>query len=338
MPVFASCQDRHCRVMIDSIISEFKSEENAMKTFRFVPLFFFFVLSAVSQPSDSPRQNGFIPAQNAQLYYEIMGSGEPVVILHGGPGLDHTYLLPQFEALSKHYKLILYDQRSSGKSTGVVDSIHITPQQFVEDLEAVRKYFNLDKMNLIGHSWGGFLAMEYAIKYPERIKTLILVSSLGANSDCIAPFMKNREERTTHADSVALANVLSSDAFAKREPKVVAEFTRISFAVYFYDRSREDSLTLNFNQETANNFLPIYGLMSKYFGHYDVYAQLTVIHSPVLILHGDYDPIPSKFSEQLTKYLQNSKFVLLKNCGHFPFVETPVELFGECEKFLGPTR
>ena len=122
-------------------------------------------------------EEGTKKVNGAELYYKIMGSGEPIVILHGGPGLEHTYFLPQMGELAKNYKLIFYDQRTSGGSISSTDSSSITLGNFVEDLEGIRKAFDLDKMNLLGHSWGGMLAMFYATKYPENLNSLMLISS-----------------------------------------------------------------------------------------------------------------------------------------------------------------
>ncbi|HEX9653891.1 MAG TPA: alpha/beta fold hydrolase, partial [bacterium] len=134
-----------------------------------------FSLLAGYQASSLKAEEGLRAINGTQLYCKVMGSGEPIVILHGGPGLDHTYLLPQMAELAKDYRLIFFDQRLAGRSASNVDSSAITLQNFIDDVEGVRREFNLEKMNLLAHSWGSFLALNYAITYPDHLKSLTLV-------------------------------------------------------------------------------------------------------------------------------------------------------------------
>ncbi len=114
-----------------------------------------------------PTEKGYKIINGVSLYYETIGDGTPIVVVHGGPGLDHSYLLPQMGELAKGYKLIFYDQRAMGKSSADFDTNLMTMNSFVEDLEGIRKAFGLEKMNLMGHSWGGLVSMFYAIRYPD---------------------------------------------------------------------------------------------------------------------------------------------------------------------------
>ena len=279
------------------------------------------------------NENYYIINGNS-IYCKTVGSGKPIVILHGGPGLDHTSLLPQFYELAKNYKLIFYDQRGSGKSTGKIDSVSISIDNFVEDLEGLRQQLHFEKMNLLGHSWGGLLAMNYAIKYPKRIKKLMLVSSFGATSKFIPEFVKNREERRTKEDSTSLANIMESTGFAKRAPPVMEQFMGLFFKSYFYDQSKYNQLTITFNHKTASNLLPIFTLLSKEFSNYDITNKIKKIDFPVLIIHGQNDPVPVKYAYGLNRIIKKSQLVVIKNCGHFPFVEAKEKFISSCANFL----
>src|SRR5512133_939957 len=122
-------------------------------------------------PSESPE--GYIPVENAELYYREVGQGQPIIVLHGGPDFDHTYLLPDLDRLSDSFRLIYYDQRGRGKSARDVQPDDVSMESEIEDLESVRKYFQLDSVALLGHSWGALLALEYAIRHPRRVSHLI---------------------------------------------------------------------------------------------------------------------------------------------------------------------
>ncbi len=214
----------------------------------------------------------------------------------------------------------------------------MTVKNFVDDLEGLRRGLHLGKINLLGHSWGGLLAMDYVIKYPAKVGKIILVSSIGAASDWVAPFVHNRESRRTFQDSVALAKLTGSEAFGKRAPPVMEQFARLFFKSYFYTQSLADSLTITFTPETAKNFLSIFGLMSREITHYDIRSKLHELTCPVLILHGEDDPVPLETAKEVQSSIPGSKLVVLGKCGHFPFIESPKDFFDYCEKFLGNDR
>src|SRR4026209_3032326 len=120
------------------------------------------------QPAHSdqsvPRE-GYAPVKNGELFYREVGHGRPIIVLHGGPDFDHTYLLPDLDRLSDSYRLIYYDQRGRGKSAPETPPEDVTIATEVEDLESLRKHLQLASVAILGHSWGGVLAMQYAIRY-----------------------------------------------------------------------------------------------------------------------------------------------------------------------------
>ena len=96
--------------------------------------------------------NIYIEVENARLFVRIVGSGKPIVIVHGGPGMSHDYLAPQLiELLQYDYQLIFFDQRASGKSSGVDDTSRLNMTQLTDDLERIRQHFKSDRLNLLGH-------------------------------------------------------------------------------------------------------------------------------------------------------------------------------------------
>lgn len=176
--------------------------------------------------------------------------------------------------------------------------------------------------------------MEYAIRYPVRVRKIILVSSIGPTPEWEIPFTSNREGRRTPNDSAALAGIMASGAFINRVPPVMEQFARLFFRSYFYNQNLADSLTITFSPETSKNFLAIFALMSREFARYDISSELSKLTCPVLILHGEEDPIPLETAKLIQSSIPGSKLVALKKCGHFPFVEAPVQFFRNCQKFL----
>ncbi len=208
-------------------------------------------------------------------------------------------------------------------------------KNFVKDLEGIRKYFGIEKMNLLGHSWGGLVAMFYTIKYPENLKSLILSNPTPPTSDLRNASFKLMAERTSREDSIAQTKLIHSKKFAERDPKTMGNFFRLLFASSFYHKSYIDSLTLHFPDDySIKSKLINYLYKDSSIMNYDITDKLEKINCPVLIVSGDYDLMTQESNNILQKNIKNSKLVILKNCGHFPFVEDKNEYFILLENFL----
>ncbi len=120
--------------------------------------------------ADSPDwKDGLISVNGTKLFVHREGSGEPAIVIHGGPVLDQSYLRPYLTQLGEKLDLVFYDQRLSGRSDGVVDSTSVRLNTFVDDIEALRVTLGLERIHLIAHSWGGLLAMKYAAAHSDRL-------------------------------------------------------------------------------------------------------------------------------------------------------------------------
>ncbi|HWQ84893.1 MAG TPA: alpha/beta fold hydrolase, partial [Anaerolineales bacterium] len=115
--------------------------------------------------------------RDISLYVKVTGHGEPLLLIHGGPGLDHTSLLP-LAPLADRYTLIFYDQRCNGRSVGP-DVASMTWENLTADAEALREILGFDRWAVLGHSFGGHVALEYALRHPESISRLILMDTAG---------------------------------------------------------------------------------------------------------------------------------------------------------------
>lgn len=277
-------------------------------------------------------EEGTKKVNGAQLYYKIIGEGEPIVVLHGGPGFEHTYLY-QLEKLAERFRVIFYDQRGTGRSSENIDSASITIDNFVEDLERLRKEFGLKKMNLLGHSWGGLLGLFYGIKYPENINSLMLICTAPARSGFWEEVYSNIDLNRQLKDSIALAEIRASKDYKNNKPEAHEKFRKIFFKSYFYNQDLADSLNMNFTPTTIKNlpivFPPLLG--TKVFNILD---QLSAIDCPTLIVCGDSDVIPLKYSEEIQRNIPKSKLVEIKNSGHFPYIEKPDEFFEVISDFI----
>jgi proline iminopeptidase len=278
-------------------------------------------------------EEGFANVNGVRLYYKIVGDGEPVVISHGGPGLDHNYILPMSE-LADDYKVIFYDQRATGNSTGAVNANSITLNNYVQDLEGLRKKLKLGKMNLIGHSWGGGLAVYYAIKYPMNLRSLIVLAGGGPDTKYFEQYFQNVHSRTLPEDAVAMRKIKHSKAFKNRQIEVVERYYRIATKPFFYDPSLANRMDFFVNENTAVNHSKAAALIMKDVSRFDIYDELSAIKCPALIVCGDADPGPRWAPYKLHRFVPRSKLVFLKNTGHFLFIESPEETFSVIRDFL----
>jgi proline iminopeptidase len=180
-----------------------------------------------SQRSATPRENR-IPVGGADLYSREVGQGTAVIVLHGGPDFDHSYLLPELDRLSDSFHLIYYDQRGRGRSADRVQPEDVTLTSDIVDLEKVRQSFHLDSMVLLGHSWGTVLALEYALRYPERVSRLILMNPAPASTDDYKQLRKEWLEKRPD-DMDRRKAITASAAYKEGDPDAVTAYYRIHF-------------------------------------------------------------------------------------------------------------
>jgi pimeloyl-ACP methyl ester carboxylesterase len=235
------------------------------------------------------------------LGWKRLGEGPTVVVLHGGPGLSHHYLLPQFGALAEGLELLLYDQRLAGTPTW---------RDHVADLESLRSELGLGALRLCGYSWGGLLALLYALEHPGRVERLALCSPAPPVHGYRDEMQAIMRERLGRADALGLSG------FAR------------AVAGYFADPRRARELTPFRVQTRAESSV------HASLGDYDLRPRLGEIRCPVLALHGTADPIPIRYTEELVRLLPDARLVRLEGCGHVPYIECPEPFFKALRAFL----
>ena len=135
-------------------------------------------------------ETGYVYSNGVRLYYEMIGQGEPLLLLNGGPGFPHDYL-QQLQMLAPYANLVFFDQRGTGKSDRV-DPAGYTIDANVEDVENLREALQLGPCGVLGHSWGGMLAQAYVLKYPQHVIRLILADTFSSIADCNAALARMR--------------------------------------------------------------------------------------------------------------------------------------------------
>jgi proline iminopeptidase len=291
---------------------------------------------AKARENDQMRSEESMKAINGtHLFCRVVGRGMPIVILHGGPGMDHSYFLPQMLKLAETHRLIFFDQRASGRSSARVDTNSMTLETLIDDIEGVRVAFHPGKMNLMGHSWGGLLAMFYAIKFPNRLNSLILSNSTPVTSELRLASFKMIQAHTSHQDSIDQTRIARTEEFREKNPSAVGRYLRSVFRGSFYNPHMADSLTLSLCEDyAAKSALLQYLYREPRLAHYDITKELSAIRCPVLVIGADHDIIPAESNERIHRAINGSKYVVLEHCGHFPFIEAPKAFFRAVREFL----
>ena len=280
-------------------------------------------------------QEGAVDRDAFKLYYRSEGSGRPIVFLSGGPGLKVDYFVPAAPFFPKGYRHIYLEQRGTSRSRPA----KLTPEMMtlrlvVEDLEALRTHLKLDRIILAGHSWGGMLAMAYAVAHPDRVDRLILISSGGPNNDFRRWFSDNIVARL-HAEDIATRDRWI--AVAQSGVNVAKARTEILKAIspaYFFDRAKGLALAASFPDDIYHSDAG--SLLNQDLDkNYDVRAGLPKLARPVLILHGHQDPIGDKTAEDIKALISSATLRYFDKCGHFPWIEAPEEMRGAIAEFLG---
>lgn len=306
-----------------------------VKKISFLILFIFLTIILPLQCFCLDENSTYVETNHAKLFCRSMGKGSPLIVLHGGPGLSQDYLLPQMSQLAEDHFVIFYDQRGSGRSENRDDPSFMQLSVFVDDLDAIRKAYGFQKVSILGHSWGGFLALHYAMAHPEAIDKLVLLNPFPACSTDVALFLQEWFSRMApHMDE--LEQIKNSKEYAKGDPQTIAKYLNIIFHKYCFIGHKADELNLLTTVEANLNWIKTSDLLTHtLFGSsFDYLPNLKKIVTPTLIVHGDWDPIPLSTVENLQKNIPQSKLIVIKDCGHFPYVEQPIELFKTLHAFF----
>jgi proline iminopeptidase len=265
--------------------------------------------------------------------YFVSGSGPVLIEQSPGWGIGSQYLQRGLKPLEKDYTLVSYDTRASGSSSRPVDESQMTTSNMVDDLEALRRYWGLPKINVLGHSHGGAIAIGYAIRYPEHVSKLILVDSSiqgFAGADIAEKEMKDREGDSRFAAAVAEER---STAEIKTD-KAMAESLARSMPLYFSDPGKNMAAFAQGLSQTPSawvNAKRVYLDSSFNEDH-----QMNRVHADTLILVGRDDWIAGPpISEKIHAEIPQSQLKILDKTGHFPWAEDAApEFFAAVETFM----
>jgi proline iminopeptidase len=277
------------------------------------------------------ERTGYREVRGVRLFERRVGAGPETVVLHGGPGAQHDYLLPGFDRLAAGRTLVYYDQRGGGRSP-VERDVPVGWREQVEDLEALRSAWGIERLWLAGYSWGGLLALLFAIEHPERVAGLALTSAAPVWRASRAEFERRLAERNAAPEIGAARRQVMASGLRERDP---AGYRRrmfeLSVAGYFHDWTRARELTpFRITGRTQQ-------AVWESLGEFDLRPRLGGLQLPALVVHGEDDPIPLAAAQQLAGLL-HAPLITIPRSGHVPYVERQEEFVAALDPFLPASR
>lgn len=295
-------------------------------------VFLFACYSASSQHADNTE--GIKHINGTGIYVKTLGQGEPVLFIHGGPGLSHDYFLPHVEALSKNLQIIFYDQRGCGRSSVDLDPKDMTLAHFTDDIRLLLDDLGIGQVHLLAHSFGGLLAMDFATRFPGRVRSLILCNSVAASKEFDQLSAERQQQAMTESDHAARAAIFASEGIKGGDPKAYEQLFKIGFKRSFFDTLLIDKLEMNLNANFAKTSKLLYGL-SPDLVTYDYHPKLSQLQVPALVIHGAADLVPEEAGKKIASVLPKSRYQVFENSGHFPFIEQKDEFIKVVTEFVG---
>ena len=280
---------------------------------------------------------GLTTEDGRTLAYRREGSGPALVCHGGGPGFSASYL-GNLGGVDERLELILLDPRGTGGSDRPADSSAYAIEDYVDDLEELRRHLGLERLNLLGHSHGGVIAIAYAARHPERVERLILASTLArwapGQEEAMQESMASHAGEPWYADAKAALEAEQAGEFTTDEEMYELAFREFPFYFAHFDDAARGYLEALHAEATNADTLRYFN--TEIFPAFDLRPDLERITAPTLVIAGAEDFItgPPSASE-IEQGLADVSKVIIPGCGHFVFFEAP-EAFGEAvASFLG---
>ena len=285
-------------------------------------------------------REGYVDAGGGvRLFYRVVGTNpDTLIVLHGGPGLTMEYLAKDLEPLAARHTLLFYDQRGAGRSSLVRDSAELDGQRFAEDLEAVRRHFRLERVNLLGHSWGAGVAALYAARYPERIGRLLIVDGIPLRQEELVQAFEALAAQRDSATRQQMQQWMERRRADPGDAVACHAYYVLWFRPFFVDstamgRSRGD-FCAGTPESRRNKIMNVDRYVAASLGAWDWRPVLRQVSAPALVVHGTADPLPLSGGREWAATLPNGRLLVLQGVGHFPYLETPSTFFAAVDVFL----
>jgi len=262
-----------------------------------------------------------------------IGDAVPLVCINGGMLYDHSMLWPALSPLAIKRQLVLYDQRGRGQSSAPANPADATIDDDAADVAALRRALGIRRWDVLGHSWGGGIAMLAAALDAGATRRLVLVDPVGVTSDWMPALRRAVLERLTGDEREAVARI-SDESLGDPDPDLHSAYSRAVYPAWFAD----PDLATRFKPPRAFSPTGAAVLARLRREGYDWRSRIRGVSTPTLVLHGALDPLPPSVPlavfEPDSYIPKNTRQIVVPSSGHMPFWEAPERFFSLIESFL----
>ncbi len=288
------------------------------------------------QPGDS---EGYVDACGFKIFYRVYGKDGKkgtVICLHGGPGGTHDGFRPLIDLAGEGCRVVMYDQLGCGKSQAPKNKALLTVEHFVEELEGVRSALGLGRVSLVGWSWGGMLAMAYALRYQENLKAMVTTGSPANVPLCFQEMTRLKSELPRDVQAT-LEKYEAEGDYANPEYMKAVEVYYRNFTCRLPDWPPE--LLYSIQHQSKLVYETMWGpnefACTGTLRYWDITDELPTIRVPTLITCGRYDEVTPLTCRSAHDHIGGSKFEIFENSAHSGLWEEPEKYLGLVKNFLG---
>ena len=303
------------------------------------------LLLVLAGSAHAQDREGYISADDGtRLFYRVEGEGpQTLVVVHGGPGNSMESVRPDFGPLARGRRVIYYDQRGNGRSQLLESDEQLAIEHHIADLDSVRRHFGLDRLTLLGNSWGGLLASAYAAAHPDRIERLILEASAppyhGQLIRLGETIQRRARERLTPTERQRFAVVSQPVNWLSTDDPVAMcrDFMLAIFRVYTFDAQRLPPArgdTCAGPIEAVRRQQVVNVAIWQSLGAFDLRPEVRRVTAPALVIHGEADAFPAEGAQDWAESFPNGRLLLVERSGHLVHLEQPDVFFAAVESFL----
>jgi proline-specific peptidase len=279
-------------------------------------------------PETLPQTEGRIPFKGHSTWYTIVGEGEepgklPLLLLHGGPGGAHDYMESMGELARGGRRVIMYDQLGCGRSPVPSNPDMWTIELFVEEVDVVRQALGLERLHILGQSWGGMLGMEYALTQPEGVESMVICDSPARMDLWVEEANRLRAELPPDVQ----ATLLEHEQAGTTDDPAYEEACLVFYNRHVCRVPWSDSVTRSFAQMPNEVYMTMNGPSEFHcigtLRTWDVTSRLGEITIPTLVISGRYDEATPRISQEVSDGIPGSEWVLFEESSHMPHEEEP---------------
>lgn len=288
--------------------------------------------ASIAKPAAPDGPGATLTNHGAKIWYAVRGhaSGRPLVMVNGGPGFDHNYVLcsDAWDHIAQRRRVVFYDQRGNGRSGALAKDETCTLADQISDLDALREKLGASKIDLLGHSWGGYLVMAYAARHPEHIAHLVITDSAAPKwSDTEFMFKYIFPEGVDRQGRLDFADALGDSESGKQS---LHEY----LGMLFVSTEKRDEFLSRSSEYHYNR--QVNEALNADLAKYDMWPVLSSFKMPTLVITGRYDiNVAPSTAWKIHNAISGSRWAVFEHSGHLPYFEEPEKFAQVIGDFLG---